>query len=145
MKILLVNVPHVLMIPDLASQIVHVLQDIMMMVVQFVQNAYQNVTNVQVLTTTVVYVILQESLNQNQIAHAQMDNTNSNITVRIVMFNVKHVKLTQESVLHVLETEMVKPIAHVHMDHTMLVKLTAHTVMNHVKPVLMILQLVKFV
>lgn len=133
------------MILDLASQIVHVLQDIMMIVVQFVQNAYQNVTNVQVLTTTVVYVILQESLNQNQIAHAQMDNTNSNITVMIVMSNVKHVKLTQESVLHVLETEMVNPIAHVHMDHTMSVKLTAHTVRNHVKLVMVILQLVKFV
>jgi hypothetical protein len=63
----------------------------------------------------------------------------------IVNHNVKHVFPHPEPVLLVLETEMVRQIAHVHMEHSIPVKLSAHLVLIHVKLVLTMKTIVKFV
>jgi hypothetical protein len=84
----LTAVLNVVILLEYQSQNVNVHQAIMMLDMQLVKHVYQNVTNVLFLTTNVQYVMNQESYHQNQIAHAQMDNTNSNITVMIVILNV---------------------------------------------------------
>jgi hypothetical protein len=58
---LLITVLHVVIPLDRLPQNVNVLQDIMMLDMNNVNNAYQNVTNVKLLTTTVPNVMNQES------------------------------------------------------------------------------------
>jgi hypothetical protein len=143
-KDLLIIVQLVLMTTDQISQIVNVKLDGMILELPLVDNVYQNVTNVTQVTT-VQFVTKQELKDQKETAHAQMDNTNSNITVMIVKSNVLNVMLKQESVQNVLETEMVKPIAHAHTEHMMSVKLSAQIVNSHVKLVSIMQTNVKFV
>jgi hypothetical protein len=57
---LLITVLHVVIPLDRLPQNVNVLQDIMMLDMNNVNNAYQNVTNVKLLTTTVPNVMNQE-------------------------------------------------------------------------------------
>lgn len=138
-------VPNVLMIlTDQTSPIVNVKTDGMIVELLLVDNVYQNVTNVTPLTT-VLNVMKQELQDQKEIAHALMDNSNTNITVTIVKSNVKNVKPLQEFVQYVLETEMVNPIVIAHTELMTSALLNAHHVNSHVTHVLEPQRIVKFV
>jgi len=102
-KVQLIPVPNVPMQTDNTPSVIVPL-DGMTLELKLVDNVYQNVPNV-IQDTTVLFVLKKESKDQKEIAHAQMDNTNSNITVMIVTSNVKLVKPWQESVQNVKQTE----------------------------------------